>query len=255
MCETNSLGYKHPEVIDLWSEKNEATPFDYTLHSNSRVWFKCQDGIHEDYERKIDDATNLNYICGKCGLNNKHILRGEEHPNWKGGLKTEAESIRESRAYTRWRIRSFEKCNYTCQCCGVNGGNLEVHHIYDFANYKDLRMDDENGIVLCKSCHSNTIKGSLHSVYGTNNGVTPEQLEEYINNKRKQLGINIPFSIDEYKNGKILKPDDIKNNALETWIFDIYAPSELRTKNGFIKIQSTNNVKEEYYNGRYEEAS
>lgn len=238
LCETNSLGYRHPEVIDLWSDKNDTTPFDYTVNSGKYVWFKCQDGIHEDYRRKIDDATNLNYVCGKCGLNNKHILKGEEHPNWKGGLKTEAETIRQSRAYARWRKKALEKCNYVCQCCGTYGGDLEVHHIYDFANYKNLRMDDENAIVFCKSCHSNTIKGSLHSIYGTNNGVTPEQLEEYINNKRNQLGINIPFSIDEYKRGNILKPGDITTSL---WIFDIFAPSELKSEpkkqSNFVKIK------------------
>ena len=35
-------------------------------------------------------------------------------------------------------------------------------------------------------------------------------IEEYINNKRKELGINIPFSIESYKNGKILKPKATK---------------------------------------------
>ena len=43
---------------------------------------------------------------------------------------------------------------------------------------------------------------------------TPEQLEEYINNKRKELGINIPFNIEEYLNGNILKPNDLKEQAV-----------------------------------------
>lgn len=41
-----------------------------------------------------------------------------------------------------------------------------------------------------------------HWDYELNDGTynnTPEQLEEYINKKRKQLGINIPFNIKNYQ--------------------------------------------------------
>ena len=239
ICETNSLGYIHPEVVDLWSEKNEKSPFDYTSNSGAYVWFKCKEGMHDDYYRKIDDATNLDYVCPICGINDKHVLRGEEHPNWRGGLKTQAETIRESRAYSNWRKRVLERDYYVCQCCGKHGGTLNVHHILDFATYEDLRMDESNAMTLCENCHANGKEGSLHSIYGTNNGVTPEQLQEYINNKRKQLGINVPFDIDEYKNGNILMPREV-STSFGTWIFERYSPSEIRSNNVNIKSRFRN---------------
>lgn len=114
-----------------------------------------------------------------------------------------------------------------------------MHHLKDFATYKELRFDVNNGIPLCESCHDATISGSFHNLYGTH-GKTEQELEEYINNKRKQLGINIPFSIESYKNGNILKPGDVENAFLGTLVFNKYSPSELRnnkTKNGFIKMK------------------
>ena len=68
---------------------------------------------------------------------------------------------------------------------------------------------------MCKNCHYTTVDDSFHNLYGTVNN-TPEQLEEYINYKRKKLGIDIPFSIEEYKNGNVLKPNDIQNNSDKT---------------------------------------
>lgn len=72
------------------------------------------------------------------------------------------------------------------------------------SKYDDIKYSVNNGISLCKNCHYTTIPGSFHNIYGTKNN-TPEQLEEFINNKRKQLGINIPFSIKEYQNTNLIK--------------------------------------------------
>lgn len=66
-----------------------------------------------------------------------------------------------------------------------------------------------NGILLCAECHHIKHEGSFHNLYGTKNN-NSEQLEEYINNRRKQLGIYIPFNIDDYLNGNILKPGMIE---------------------------------------------
>ena len=234
-------------VLELDNKRNHSK----TNDNNQTYWLcKCSCGstisTYGAALKRGDQKT--------CGNRTIH-KSGENASNWKGGITSELILQRNNILYDSWRNSVYKKDWFTCQCCGKSK-NIEknAHHLKNFSEYKELQYDISNGILLCSECHHIKCIGSFHNIYGTHNN-DESQLEEYINNKRKQLGINIPFSIDEYKNGKILKPDDIKNNALETWIFDIYAPSELRTKNGFIKIQSTNNVKEEYYNGRYEEAS
>lgn len=82
-----------------------------------------------------------------------------------------------------------------------------------------------NGMCLCENCHAVKIDGSFHNLYGTFDN-TPEQLEEYINLRRSQLGIAIPFSLESYLAGDILKPGDIsskENDPFENtpWIFNL----------------------------------
>ena len=88
---------------------------------------------------------------------------------------------------------------------------LNAHHIKDFASNIDGRYDLSNGITLCASCHDTTVAGSFYNLYGTHQK-TSYELEEYINKKRRELGIAIPFNIDSYQSDKILKSDDLKGN-------------------------------------------
>lgn len=77
-----------------------------------------------------------------------HIWRGKKAP-WD---KTNKEQ-RNSPEYREWRDSVFQRDDYTCQKCGLRGGELNAHHIKPFAKYKDLRLDVSNGITLCIDCH------------------------------------------------------------------------------------------------------
>ncbi len=207
---TNSVALRYPEAIKYWSDKNNKTPYDYTYGSESYAWFKCENGKHDDYKRKIANLGLYGVHCPECGRENKVILKGENAPGWKGGVTPELNRIRKSKEYSDWRTLVFEKDNYVCQCCGKKGGRLQGHHIYDYVSYEDKRFDVMNGITLCFECHDATFPGSFHNTYGTHYK-TPEELEEYINKRRKQLGIGTPFNIEEYLNGKniLLSQNDI----------------------------------------------
>lgn len=195
LCKENSLGFLYPEVIPLWSDLNNKTPFDYTYGSSKKAYFKCDSGIHEDYERKIEDSTRRNFKCPICAYNNKIMPTGENHPNWRFD-RSDLEHARSSGEYNRWRINVFIRDDRTCQCCGSKK-TINAHHIYSFANHKELWFEIGNGITLCSECHDSTIKGSLHNIYGTRD-VSPETLEKYINDKRRMLGIPDNFSIEDY---------------------------------------------------------
>lgn len=134
---------------------------------------------------------------------------GENNPNWRGGITPERMCARSTVEYENWRSEVYKKDWYTCQCCGKSKGiEKQAHHLINFAHNEELRYKIDNGITLCKDCHYTTVPDSFHNLYGAVDN-TPEQLEEYINYKRKKLGIDIPFSIEAYKNGEILKPNDI----------------------------------------------
>ena len=58
--------------------------------------------------------------------------------------------------YIRWRKEIFERDSFTCQICRKVGVYLESHHIKSWKNYPELRYVLDNGITLCRECHSKT---------------------------------------------------------------------------------------------------
>lgn len=208
----------HPNTwnrLELTNQKfGELLVESFAYTKNGATFWKC---ICSCGDKPIKNGNDLR--SGKimsCG-SGIHRL-GENNGNWKNGATERNYSERYSKAYSEWHMKVLKRDNYTCQCCGQYSGDLQVHHILDFAHHPDIRTDLKNGITLCANCHDSTIKGSFHNLYGTH-GKTPEQLEEYINNKRKQLGIHIPFTIESYRFGNILKPDDINQEDEYPWIF------------------------------------
>lgn len=77
---------------------------------------------------------------------------GSLAPAWKGGITEANQQIRHLFEYKEWRRKIFERDNYTCQICGERGGDIRSNHIKTFANYPELRMYLNNGIVICTNC-------------------------------------------------------------------------------------------------------
>ena len=73
-----------------------------------------------------------------------------------------------------WRRAVLEKDSFVCQKCFQLGGNLIAHHIFNFADYLELRFAIDNGITFCKKCHR-----EFHRKYGKKNN-TKEQLIEFL---------------------------------------------------------------------------
>jgi len=127
-----------------WVKRNPPKLF-YCLECGKEFW---------DYKsNRKKDTVFCSHNCSSS-FNNK----GKKSHFWKGG-KTPISKIERSRAeYLEWRQDVFERDNFTCQKCGVRSGNgkkiyLHAHHIKDFANNPELRLDVNNGLTLCKNCH------------------------------------------------------------------------------------------------------
>lgn len=97
----------------------------------------------------------------KISESNKGKHGGDKHPNWKGGITSENQAIRQSFEYKEWRKSVFQRDNYTCTECGIKSGmgkhiTFHADHIKPFAYYPDLRLDINNGRTLCIDCHKLT---------------------------------------------------------------------------------------------------
>lgn len=200
----DSLAALYPEVILRWSDKNKKSPYEYSPHSESKVWLKCQSGKHDDYLQKIANAVTYEFRCPDCSLEEtSKKMRGDGCHFWKGGINGENDTLRHRREYKEWRTSVYERDNYTCQCCGSCGGRLNAHHINQFSDYPDLRYNVNNGITLCVECHDSTENGSFHNTYGTHN-TTSFQLREYIFNKsNKDIFKTNPNLIYDFNNTKL----------------------------------------------------
>ena len=110
---------------------------------------------------KLSEETRLKLSILKKGKKPKNFgvsfgLKGKLNNNWKGGITTKNEKIRKSIKYVEWRTSVFRRDSYTCQECGVKSKNIQAHHIKCFADFKESRFDINNGITLCKKCHTKT---------------------------------------------------------------------------------------------------
>ena len=118
------LGYL-PTIIGWWKDKN------HTKEHNGKIAIKLK--------------GENNGMYGK---------RGEDTPNWKGGI-ININNERNSIEYREWRLMVFGRDNFICQYCGKRGIYLEAHHKRSWKDYPELRFDIDNGITLCKDCHRN----------------------------------------------------------------------------------------------------
>lgn len=175
----------------------------YGYKDKMLIDFKCG---HKPHPIKIGNLLN-GRGCPECKRIN---ATGANSPTWKGGITPLHNYLREK--ITPWKIDSMKKYNKTCAITGRKSSNNIVHHIIGFSDILFETMDAvgldlrENvslyteeelksiedkclelhykyglGVVLCEEVHK-----EFHSIYGYGNN-TPEQFEEFKNNKLKQL--------------------------------------------------------------------
>ena len=59
--------------LNLWSNKNNKSPYEYKPWCMEEVYWKCPDSKHEDYPRSINSSNRLNFRCPECSYS-----KGEE---------------------------------------------------------------------------------------------------------------------------------------------------------------------------------
>lgn len=218
LCLECTGGYSGNKIEDLnGKEFGDLVVLNYdeamSSSSSSTYWMcKCSCGLIVSVDaRKLKSGAKT-----KCGGSVRHIrpkFRINDNELFNPFDPTYIKELRKTSEYRRYRKDVLEKDGYKCVICGVSDNN-EVHHIYPFASYPNFRFDVKCGITLCKNHHSVSEPESFHALYGRYNN-TPEQIEEYINIKRKELGITDHFDVYEY-----MSSYDDDNQEIDDLIFD-----------------------------------
>ncbi|MEM2988203.1 MAG: HNH endonuclease, partial [Candidatus Bathyarchaeia archaeon] len=85
--------------------------------------------------------------------------KGENHPSYKGTYDyNEREEFRKTEEWEKIRNAVLERDGWKCWLCG-DTGILNVHHIKNWKDYPDLRLDPSNLVTLCIACHKLMHKG------------------------------------------------------------------------------------------------
>ena len=138
------LGKKRPPRDPEWNKRiSEARKGKFTGEDNPFF------GKHHTEETKL--ALSKAHIA-----NPKFKREGDEHWNWQGGISCENFKARNCQELKIWRRAVFQRDNWACQECGVQGCRkypVNAHHIKSFAKYPELRFEVSNGITLCEDCH------------------------------------------------------------------------------------------------------
>lgn len=159
--------YKEGSQIGKWKTqfcKRDCQKIYYQIHSEDAKGEKSPiySKVNVDCEwcgRKYKtyfSTKDVTRFCSKPCRNNwqSDMMKGDKHHNWNGGSTNERALDMISREYKNWRIAVFKRDKYTCKSCGDSkGGNLNAHHIKEWAKYPNLRHEIDNGITLCECCH------------------------------------------------------------------------------------------------------
>jgi len=103
----------------------------------------------------------------RYALKGKYV--GKNHWNWQGGISPDRAALE----YKEWRTKVFKRDNYTCQITNKHNKFLVAHHIENYADNKNKRLDINNGITMTKRIHN-----LFHIMYGKKN-TTNQQLKEF----------------------------------------------------------------------------
>jgi len=68
-------------------------------------------------------------------------------------LNIDLDKNRSSKEYKEWRRCVLQRDNFKCQLCGAKGIPLHAHHKKPWAYNKEKRLEIDNGMTLCYSCH------------------------------------------------------------------------------------------------------
>lgn len=162
------------EFVDSVFKERECILVSDTYANNSQyLYYICLNHPDEIKRTTFNSFYNQNKGCQQCWAERNS---GENNCNYKADISDEQRLLRRNYPeYREWFKNVFKRDDYTCQICGEHGKTINAHHLYNYADYPDLRLDINNGMTLCKNHHV-----EFHKIFGNKNN-TPEQFEQFKN--------------------------------------------------------------------------
>ena len=171
LCEVKKSYYEQNK--ERYSRKSR-------INRNSKAKYETYQGkLTIDESPKIGDNGVLLVKCFRCGeyfiptkgevqgrvqallgnsLGEKHLycskMCKDSCPVYRamGGKYRKIKSPKNFRL-PKWAKLVKERDGYTCQKCGSKE-SLQAHHVHPVATHPELSEDVDNGLTLCKKCHS-----------------------------------------------------------------------------------------------------
>ncbi len=158
----NEIGKKYGKLTVLSKAARK-------IDGQTRWICKCDCGNNETID--IIGAHLRNNSITNCGCEYEQLVKNGEINRKLSKTLRIYERFYHPR-YLKWRETILSKYEYRCDIC-KSKNRLQVHHLYSYQTYPELRYDLENGVCLCRKCHV-----QFHSLYGNKNN-TKEQFIKF----------------------------------------------------------------------------
>lgn len=142
----------------------------------------------------IKSILPIKYLILETGTFDPHLLKNEE----KAFNKHWGYQKGPNYGFANTKAACLNRDNYTCQCCKIKKGTMNVHHI--IYRSKGGSDDLDNLIVLCENCHNKLHKGLLKEFEAKLSGKRKGQLKHatQMNSIRVQLLGHYPESMETF---------------------------------------------------------
>ena len=141
-------------------------------NANYNIKYKCKCG---DSGITTFARFKRGVRCRRCGVEK---ISGKNNYNYNQNLTDKDRERNKSRTsdylYKQWRMVIYSRDDYICKKCNKRGGELNAHHILNYSTNESIRLNEENGITFCESCHK-----EFHRTYGVKNN-SRKQLDEFL---------------------------------------------------------------------------
>ncbi len=156
------------------------------FYKNNRSILEVKCACGNIFSRNLHGIAKCVYGCVECELaaqsdrvagssNPMYGRVGELNPAYNDGLSNERRIARRyDKKIQKWSLEVKHIAEFTCDCCGkIGNGDLESHHLYNYVDNVSKAIDIDNGVCLCKKCHS-----LFHKKHGKVSN-TPNQYIEF----------------------------------------------------------------------------